>query len=123
MSHPTNGLVETVHQRARLGILAVLHESPRAEFGFLREVLDLTAGNLSRHVQVLEEAGLVRVDKGYEGRRARTWIRITRNGRAAFATEIGKLKELIRRVEEQPEERTEGEPEEAPANGADEFRG
>ena len=113
MSHPTNGLVETVHQRARLGILAILHETPRAEFGFLREALDLTAGNLSRHVQVLEEAGLVRVDKGYEGRRARTWIRITKSGRAAFATEIGKLKELIRRVEAQPVE--------PPASDADEL--
>jgi DNA-binding MarR family transcriptional regulator len=99
VSHPANDLVETVHQRARLGILAVLHETPRAEFGFLREVLDLTAGNLSRHVQVLEEAGLVTVDKGYQGRRPRTWIRITKAGRTALAQEIGKLKELIQRVE------------------------
>ena len=99
MTHPTNGLDDTVHQRARLGILAVLHETPRAEFSFLREALDLTAGNLSRHLQVLEEAGLIKVDKGYEGRRARTWVRITRPGRAAFGSEIGRLKELIRRVE------------------------
>jgi DNA-binding MarR family transcriptional regulator len=115
VSHPTSGLVDTVHQRARLGILAVLHETPRAEFGFLREALDLTAGNLSRHVQVLEEAGLVRVDKGYEGRRARTWIRITKAGRTAFATEIGKLKELIRRVEAQPQVPAPSEPDESDA--------
>ncbi len=99
MTHPTNGLDDTVHQRARLGILAVLHETPTAEFSFLREALDLTAGNLSRHLQVLEEAELVTIDKGYEGRRARTWVRITRSGRSAFETEIRKLKELIRRVE------------------------
>jgi len=100
MTHPTNGLNDTVHQRARLGILAVLHETPTAEFSFLREALDLTAGNLSRHLQVLEEAELVTIDKGYEGRRARTWVRITKTGRAAFDKEIRKLKELIRRVEQ-----------------------
>ncbi|MEY9848850.1 winged helix-turn-helix domain-containing protein [Streptacidiphilus sp. MAP5-3] len=98
-AHPTQGLDDTVHQRARLGILAVLHESARVEFTFLREALDLTAGNLSRHLQVLEEAGLVAVDKGYEGRRARTWVRITKPGRAAFLAEISHLKELIRRVD------------------------
>jgi DNA-binding MarR family transcriptional regulator len=100
MTHPTNGLNDTVHQRARLGILAVLHETPTAEFSFLRDALDLTAGNLSRHLQVLEEAALVTIDKGYEGRRARTWVRITKSGRTAFEKEIRKLKELIRRVEQ-----------------------
>jgi DNA-binding MarR family transcriptional regulator len=99
VTHPTNGLDDTVHQRARLGILAVVHETPRAEFSFLREVLGLTAGNLSRHLQVLEEAGLVTVEKGYEGRRARTWVRITRAGGKALEQEIAKLKELIRRIE------------------------
>ncbi|MEZ0093622.1 winged helix-turn-helix domain-containing protein [Streptacidiphilus sp. EB129] len=99
MNHPTQDLDDMVHQRARLGILAVLHETPRVDFSFLREVLDLTAGNLSRHLQVLEEAGLVVVDKGYEGRRARTWVRITRNGRAEFGKEIARLRELIRRVD------------------------
>lgn len=98
-SHPTQSLDDTVHQRARLGILAVLHESAKVEFTFLRKALDLTAGNLSRHLQVLEDAGLITVDKGYEGRRARTWIRITKPGRTAFLAEITHLKELIRRVD------------------------
>ncbi|RAG83932.1 transcriptional regulator [Streptacidiphilus pinicola] len=99
-AHPTQALDDTVHQRARLGILAVLHESAKVEFTFLRQALDLTAGNLSRHLQVLEEAGLVTVDKGYEGRRARTWVRITKPGCTAFLAEIAHLKELIRRVDE-----------------------
>ncbi|SEK50400.1 winged helix-turn-helix domain-containing protein [Streptacidiphilus jiangxiensis] len=97
--HPTHGLDDTVHQRARLGILAVLHESAKVDFTFLRDTLDLTAGNLSRHLQVLEEAGLVVVDKGYEGRRARTWVRSTKAGHDAFRAEIDRLKELIRRVD------------------------
>ncbi len=94
--HPTNGLDETVHQRHRLGILTIAAEANRAEFGYLRAALDLTPGNLSRHLTVLEEAGLVDVEKGYEGRRPRTWVRITRLGRSALAAELDVLAALVR---------------------------
>lgn len=94
--HPTNGLDETVHQRHRLGILTITAEA-RAEFSYLRDALDLTPGNLSRHLTVLEEAGFIKVDKGYHGRRPRTWVGITRQGRAALAAEIAALTELLRR--------------------------
>ena len=95
--HPTNGLDDTVHQRHRLGVLTITAEARRADFGYLRDALGLTPGNLSRHLTVLEEAGLVQVEKGYEGRRPRTWVRITRAGRAALATELSTLSELVRR--------------------------
>jgi DNA-binding MarR family transcriptional regulator len=95
-SHPTNGLNEVVHQRHRLGILTITAEAKRAEFGYLREALELTAGNLSRHLTVLEEAGLVNVEKGYEGRRPRTWVSITRQGRSALAAELEALTMLVR---------------------------
>lgn len=94
--HPTNGLDEIVHQRHRLGILTITAEARRAEFGYLREALGLTAGNLSRHLTVLEEAGLVEVEKGYEGRRPRTWVRITRRGRIALGAELDVLAGLAR---------------------------
>ena len=55
--HPTNEIDETVHQRHRLGILTITAEAQRAEFGYLREALGLTPGNLSRHLTVLEQAG------------------------------------------------------------------
>jgi len=47
----------------------------------------MTAGNLSRHVTILEEAGLIDVEKGYEGKRPRTWITINPAGRRALAAE------------------------------------
>ena len=97
MTHPTTDLDEVVHQRHRLGILTVAAEAKRVEFGYLREALDLTAGNLSRHISVLAEAGLVEVEKGYEGKRPRTWVRITRDGRRALATEMAALATLVRR--------------------------
>ncbi len=94
--HPTNGIDETVHQRHRLGILTITAEAQRAEFGYLREALGLTPGNLSKHLTVLEEAGMVEVEKGYTGRRPRTWVRITARGRAALAAELAALTELLR---------------------------
>ena len=98
-AHPVTGLDEVVHQRVRLGILTIAHEARRVEFGYLRAQLDLTAGNLSKHLSVLEAAGLIDVEKGYEGRRGRTWITLTATGSAALAAEIGRLKLLIARVE------------------------
>ncbi|HET7012605.1 MAG TPA: transcriptional regulator [Streptosporangiaceae bacterium] len=95
--HPTNGLDETVHQRHRLGILTITAEAESADFGYLRNALELTPGNLSRHLTVLEEAGLIKVDKGYKGKRPRTWVSITSDGRSALATELAALTELLRR--------------------------
>ena len=95
-AHPTNGMDERVHQRHRLGILTITAEAERAEFGYLRDALGLTPGNLSRHLAVLEEAGLIMTEKGYHGRRPRTWVRITRQGRTALAAEMAALTELLR---------------------------
>ncbi|MGA5299846.1 transcriptional regulator [Nucisporomicrobium flavum] len=97
-SHPATGLDEVVHQRVRLGILTIAHEARRVEFGYLRNQLELTAGNLSKHLSVLEAAGLIEVEKGYEGRRGRTWITLTPTGTAALAAEIGRLRKLIDRI-------------------------
>ena len=98
-THPTNGIDDLVHQRHRLGILTIAAEAQWADFTYLREALGLTAGNLSRHLTVLEEAGLIQVEKGYEGRKPRTRVRITRQGRAALAAELTALTELVRRHE------------------------
>jgi len=97
-AHPALDLDDTVHQRVRLGILAVLSETTECTFAVLRDELDLTDGNLSRHVRVLEEAGLVEVKKGYEGRRPCTWLRLTRQGRAALHDEIAALERLLARI-------------------------
>jgi DNA-binding MarR family transcriptional regulator len=100
MTHPANAINDVVHQRVRLGILAVAHEARRVEFGFLRTTLDLTAGNLGQHLTVLEGAGLVRIEKGYEGKRPRTWVSLTPAGEDALRDEISHLKRLIHQVEQ-----------------------
>jgi DNA-binding MarR family transcriptional regulator len=105
--HPVTGLDEVVHQRVRLGILAIAHEARRVEFSYLRSQLDLTAGNLSKHLSVLEMASLIDVEKGYEGRRGRTWVTLTAAGSTALAEEIKRLKLLITQIEstDTPEDR------------------
>jgi DNA-binding MarR family transcriptional regulator len=121
MTHPANGLDDVVHQRVRLGILTITHEARRVEFGFLRSTLDLTAGNLSQHLTVLEKAGLVEIEKGYEGKRGRTWIHLTAAGDKALYDEISQLKRLIRQVEQTtaaaPTPRPATPPESAPRPG------
>jgi DNA-binding MarR family transcriptional regulator len=97
--HPANGLDDTVHQRVRLGILTIAHEARRVDFGYLRTNLELTPGNLSQHLSVLEGAGLITIEKGYEGKRARTWVALTKAGSAALRDEIAQLKLLIDTVE------------------------
>lgn len=101
MTHPINGLDEVVHQRVRLGILAVLAEARRADFAFLRNSLELSDGNLARHLQVLEAAGFVAIEKTFEGKRPRTWVRATPEGGRAFQAEVASLEALLKRVTKQ----------------------
>ena len=99
MTHATSELDDVVHQRVRLGILTVAHEARRVEFGFLRSTLDLTAGNLGQHLTVLETAGLVHIEKGYEGKRPRTWVSLTSAGETALRDEVAQLKRLIQQID------------------------
>ena len=95
-------LDEVVHQRNRLAILAVLQEASKAEFGFLQTNLELTPGNLSRHLEILEAAGYVEIEKGYSGKRPRTWVRITKAGRTALRAEVAALRTMLRQVDAPP---------------------
>jgi DNA-binding MarR family transcriptional regulator len=110
VSHPSRLLDDAVHQRTRLGILAVLCESGRADWAHLRRTLELTDGNLARNLGKLEAAGYVEVEKVFEGRRPRTWVSATPNGRAALAAEIAALRELIARVDDAPAPRPQPRP-------------
>lgn len=93
--HPSSGLDDVVHQRTRLGILTILTEAREADFSYLKRTLRLTDGNLGRHLEVLAEAGHVTVTKAYDGRRGRTWVRITDRGRQALWLEVRALEALI----------------------------
>ncbi len=91
-------LSDAVHQRSRLAILAVLYELSRADFRLLHQSTGLTDGNLGRHIQVLENAGLVIVEKGYSGRKPQTIVEISLEGIRALEAEVEVLKSLISEV-------------------------
>lgn len=94
--HPVAQLDEVVHQRFRLGVLAYLSRIGRAEFTVLRDALALTDGNLNRHLAALVTAGFVNVTKPAEpGRRARTWVQITPEGRRALTHHVAALRRLL----------------------------
>ena len=94
-AHPALGFDDVVHQRTRLGILAILAEADRADFRYLRSALGLTDGNLGRHLEVLADAGLITLVKGFQGRRTRTWAAISSAGRAALAAELRQMRVLL----------------------------
>lgn len=73
-----------VHEPARLMILMVLYTVEDADFTFLANATELTDGNLSSHLSKLEEAGYVEIEKGFAGKKPRTTIRLTREGRTAI---------------------------------------
>lgn len=87
-----------IHQPTRLRIMAALvglDEGDKVDFGFLRDLLGLTDGNLSVHLQRLEEAGYVRIEKTFVGRRPKTWVWATTKGRMAFAAYVDALENII----------------------------
>ena len=76
-----------IHQPARLRIMAslmALTEDAEIEFTTLRDLLGLTDGNLGAHLRKLEDAGYVKVNKTFVGRKPRTFLSLTPQGRAAF---------------------------------------
>jgi DNA-binding transcriptional ArsR family regulator len=97
--HPALELGDLIHQRTRLGILTILAESERADFSYLKDALELTDGNLGRHLETLREAGLIDIEKGYAGRRPKTWAMITIAGKHALAEHVATLREIVARVE------------------------
>src|SRR5687768_10980638 len=92
-----DGLDRVMHEKARLGLLTSLMAHPKGlAFGDLRQLCGLTDGNLSRHLLVLQEAGLVDIVKGYEGNRPHTHCRLTKTGRRRFLDYLTVLEQLVR---------------------------
>lgn len=91
------GLDRVIHEKARLGVLTSLIAHPKGLiFADLKRLCGLTDGNLSRHLQVLQEAGLVEILKGYEQNRPQTICRITPSGRRRFLNYLGVLEQVVR---------------------------
>src|SRR5262245_9672433 len=91
-----DGLDRVIHEKARLGIVTSLATHPQGLlFTDLKELCSLTDGNLSRHLQVLHEAGLVELWKGFQHNRPQTLCRLTAAGRRRFLEYINVLENVV----------------------------
>ena len=91
------GLDRVLHEKARLGIMTSLVTRPEGVlFTEMKRLCALTDGNLSRHIDVLQQAGLVEAFRGTEGGRPQTLYRLTTDGRARFAAYLEELEQVVR---------------------------
>ncbi|OGV62829.1 MAG: hypothetical protein A2283_02685 [Lentisphaerae bacterium RIFOXYA12_FULL_48_11] len=110
MSHNENiyeALEKIFHEPNRLAIMSVVCASDQGfSFNELKEVCNLTDGNLNRHLKVLDEAGAVRIEKKFVDAKPRTTIIITAKGLDRFNEYLSALSEVLKKAKEAiPEER------------------
>jgi DNA-binding MarR family transcriptional regulator len=92
-----DGLDRIIHEKARLSILTTLVSHPKAvAFSDLRKLCGLTDGNLSRHLQILEEAKLVSLSKSFVDNRPQTLCRVTSVGRKRYLDYLAVLEQVLR---------------------------
>ena len=91
------GLDRAIHERARLGILTSLVAHPKGlVFGDLKQMCGLTDGNLSRHLNVLEEEAIIELVKSFPNNRPQTLCRITARGRQRYLDYLQVLEQVVR---------------------------
>ena len=90
------GLNKIFESKIRLGIMSVLVANESADFATLKSLLELTDGNLASHTRHLEEAGYIRCEKTFIGRKPNTTYVITEEGRDAFAAHIAALEDFLK---------------------------
>lgn len=98
MTDDTIVLDESIHQSTRLRIMTMLVSVPEADrltYGFIKETLDLTGGNLTTHLRKLEDADYLVVTKESVESRPRTWVQATTTGRRAFVEYLTNLERVL----------------------------
>jgi DNA-binding MarR family transcriptional regulator len=92
-------LNETIHQTVRLRIMAALvtlEAGNEVDFSYLRDLLEVTDGNLGAHLRKLEEAGYITVSKTFVERKPRTYISVTPEGRKVFQEHVAALESILK---------------------------
>ncbi len=92
-------LNETIHQPVRLRIMAALvalEPGNELDFSYLRDLLQVTDGNLGAHLRKLEDAGYIAVNKTFVDRRPRTFVGATAAGRKVFQEHVAALKSILK---------------------------
>ena len=90
------GLNKIFDNRIRLGIMSALMVNAEVNFNELKELLNITDGNLASHLKSLEESGSIKVQKGFIGRKTNTTYSVTKAGEKAFKAHIAALEQMIK---------------------------
>lgn len=90
-------LDQLLHSQLRLAVMSILMNVEEADFVYLREKTESTAGNLSVQIDKLSAAGYIAVEKGFAGKKTRTVCRVTDLGRCAFERYVDALRDYIGR--------------------------
>ena len=96
MKNPIGNLNKVFESRIRLGVMSTLMVNEQISFNELKEMLDVTDGNLASHLVNLEDNGYIKVHKGFIGRKTNTTYSITRAGEKAFRDHIEALENMIK---------------------------
>ena len=96
MINPIENLNKLFDSRIRLGIMSALAVNAEVSFNDLKELLTITDGNLASHLKALEENGIIKVQKGFIGRKTNTTYLATKAGDKAFKAHIEALEKMIR---------------------------
>ncbi len=91
---------EIIHQKTRLAMMTILATRESADFLELKTQLDLTDGNLSSHLSLLEKNRYVAIKKSFVGKRPHTRVSITLKGRQALTTHLDALRQILNESEE-----------------------
>jgi len=83
--------------RIRLGIMSVLLVNDWIDFREMKEMLNITDGNLASHISALEKSGYVEIKKEFVGKKPKTSYRVTQSGRVAFNEHLNALEKLLKR--------------------------
>jgi DNA-binding MarR family transcriptional regulator len=95
-----NALNETIHQPVRLRIMATLvalEPAVEVDFSYLRDLLEVTDGNLGAHLRKLEEAGYIAINKTFVDRKPRTFVAVTAAGRKVFRNHVAALELILKK--------------------------
>jgi DNA-binding MarR family transcriptional regulator len=95
-TNPISGLNKIFDNRIRLGVMSVLMVNEEISFNDLKQMMEVTDGNLATHLVTLEENGFIKVHKGFIGRKTNTTYSITRTGQKAFSDHITALEQMIK---------------------------
>ena len=98
MENPINNLNKLFDSRVRLGIMSALLVNDSVSFNELKELLQVTDGNLASHTKALEEANIIKIKKSFVGKKTNTIYSITKTGEKLFNQHIQALEKMIGRI-------------------------